>query len=210
MTIQVGRRVVQIGERLHTPLANLSVSMTSLIYALQANDEMLIQHLRPGDTHRAQSDCASILVWLPAYGPFQDAIIGRTIGPIGIDVRSASIVPSSAEKETKLPSVIDALAVPHFLQHFESCRDWLTANGHGDAKLWPMPLSFARVVRNAAGHGGCLEIRNPNAPPVVWGSLSYSPADDGKKVIGVDLFLPDLVALMIEADDELTSLGAPR
>ena len=108
---------------------------------------------------------------------------------------------------TGLKNVMLAIGQPIFLMFFERYNVWLTAN-LGLVTNWPMTLNFARLVRNAIAHGG-IKINNPNSPPVTWKTLSYSHADNGRKIIGLDLGLGDLIGLMIEANEELDILGAP-
>ena len=69
---------------------------------------------------------------------------------------------------------------------------------------WPPPLNFARVVRNAIAHGA-IKINDPKSAPVSWRGLSYSHADNGKKIVGTDLKLGELLALMFDANDALGS-----
>jgi hypothetical protein len=44
---------------------------------------------------------------------------------------------------------------------------------------------------------------------VSWKSLSYSESDNGRGILGTEVFGPDLIALMFDVDDELTAMGAP-
>lgn len=99
------------------------------------------------------------------------------------------------------------LTEPIFLAFFERYNVWLTAN-LGDAVDWPPCLNFARVIRNAVAHGA-IDIRNAKTPPAMWNGLSYSHADNGKKILGVDLNSTDLIGLMFDVDEALDRLGAP-
>jgi hypothetical protein len=106
-----------------------------------------------------------------------------------------------------LQNVLFAVCQPIFLMFFERYNVWLTDN-LGDAVNWPMTLNFARVVRNAIAHGA-ISIRSRAAPPVSWKALSYSYADSGRRIIGTDLNVADLIGLMLEADEELSRIGVP-
>lgn len=90
---------------------------------------------------------------------------------------------------------------------FERYNEWLTAN-LGDAQNWPSTLNFSRVVRNACAHGS-ITFRNPGTAKVVWRDLSYRPEDNGRTVMGLDIRLGEIIALMFEAADELDAIGAP-
>jgi hypothetical protein len=65
---------------------------------------------------------------------------------------------------------------------------------------WPQVWRFGRIVRNALTHNGCIDIRNPNAPPESWRSLTYSPADNGKPILFRDFAIPDLLYLMMDME----------
>jgi hypothetical protein len=69
-------------------------------------------------------------------------------------------------------------------------------------------LNFARVVRNSIAHHG-IQIRDPNSPLVTWRGLSYNYADNGKKIIGVDMRIGDVLGLMFEVNEELDHIPAP-
>ena len=103
----------------------------------------------------------------------------------------------------------DTIIAPIFLMFFEPYNDWLDDTyGRGSAPTWPPVLNFARVLRNSIAHNG-IHFRNPEAPPVSWRTLSYGPANEGKKIIGRDMSLGDVLGLMFEADEALRALNAP-
>jgi hypothetical protein len=64
------------------------------------------------------------------------------------------------------------------------------------------------VIRNAAAHGK-INIRNPNAPAVSWRDLSYSFADNGKRIFGAEFHMGEAIALMLESSEALDKLNAP-
>ena len=206
--IGVGSRVVSPGERLFRPLNNLMLFTSTLTHTFVSMG-LSQQVVGPTTFHTIQSDVAEWQMLLPGFGPLEDAIRGAPERKFELVVRAANMIHSIYEPMADVPGYIGNVAVPLYLFHFVTCQDWLYANGHGATNKWPMVLDFARVVRNAAAHGGRLKIENANARPVTWGPLTYSPADNGKTVIGTDLFFGDLVALMIQADDATVALGAP-
>ena len=92
----------------------------------------------------------------------------------------------------------------------EGLCDWVKSNHDGDAKNWPPIINFGRVVRNAIVHGGKINFTNPNADPVHWRGLTFSPADNGTVAINAGLLSGgDLILLMLEMELELNALGAP-
>lgn len=88
---------------------------------------------------------------------------------------------------------------------------WVRRNVATDPHRFPSKVNFCRVVRNAIVHGGTVNIDSPNAPIVNWRGLTYGHAQNGREILnnGTDLSIGDLMLLLIEADYELTTLGAP-
>jgi hypothetical protein len=87
-----------------------------------------------------------------------------------------------------------------FVRYFESQRDAVAAKFGTDSRKWPAEWNFARVVRNACAHGGVLSFDNPKADPVAWRNLRYSPADNGRKIVFVDLSPVEFILLFEDLD----------
>ncbi len=85
---------------------------------------------------------------------------------------------------------------------FEEQRPVLEAR-YGLVAHWPAVWNFARVVRNAMSHGGRLTIRDQSS--VRWKSLSYSSADNGRRIVNVDIWPGDLFFLVREMDAALAA-----
>jgi len=83
---------------------------------------------------------------------------------------------------------------------FEEQRDRLESH-YGRVPNWPNVWNFARVVRNAMSHGGCITIRDQSR--VAWKGLSYSSADNGRKIVNVDIWPGDLFILVKELERAL-------
>jgi hypothetical protein len=93
-----------------------------------------------------------------------------------------------------------------FLEHFEIYRQraW---RAFGHVSNWPIAWAFSRVTRNAIGHGGAITIEDKSAP-VTWNGLTYSKADNGRKIFErMDLMAGDLIMLMFEMGEELDAAG---
>ncbi|MEA9913822.1 hypothetical protein VDG39_14055 [Xanthomonas campestris pv. raphani] len=75
---------------------------------------------------------------------------------------------------------------------------------YGDQKNWPDVWRFAVVVRNAMAHGGAVYFNRQDAPPVVWKSVTYSPTDNGKRLLHHDLWPGDLMDLILEMDQAIS------
>ena len=95
-----------------------------------------------------------------------------------------------------------ALGQSMIVNYFERERPQIKAK-YGGIKHWPADWNFARVVRNSAAHNNEVFFRNSNEAPVTWHGLTYAPADNGRKVLHVDLWPADLIYLMMELDTHL-------
>jgi hypothetical protein len=87
----------------------------------------------------------------------------------------------------------------------ENQKHWLNATyGKGKAANWPPIWNFALVVRNAMSHGGKIRI-DDGAPVqrVQWRRLTYTKADNGTRIINVDLWPADLFILIKEMQEAL-------
>jgi len=74
---------------------------------------------------------------------------------------------------------------------------------YGTIHNWPSVWDFGRVVRNAFVHNGIITIRDPKSPPVTWGKLSYSAANNGQNILYIDLAVVEIILLMEEMDSHL-------
>lgn len=117
--------------------------------------------------------------------------------------------PTQERKARVLNGLMTNLLSAQFVLFMAEHWNWLRANHGHDYTKWPVPLNFARVIRNAASHGGRLEFQNHQAAPVSWRGITYDPGMNGKKVIGPELWVPDLLLLMTEVGDVLDRDGAP-
>jgi hypothetical protein len=102
------------------------------------------------------------------------------------------------------------LITPIYVDFFERHRLWIKATFGGDAYAWPPIFNFARVLRNfVSHHAGHVHFDNTNAAPVTWHNLTYSPADEGKKVLVADIDVGDLIVLLFEIGDEIDRHNCP-
>lgn len=69
-------------------------------------------------------------------------------------------------------------------------------------KNWPSVWSFGRVVRNAFVHNG-IYFSNSKSPSVSWKTLTYSPSDNGRQILYIDLAVVEIILLMEEMDSYL-------
>jgi hypothetical protein len=102
------------------------------------------------------------------------------------------------------------LMTPIYVDFFEKHRSWIKNKFGGDAYAWPSIFNFARALRNfVSHHSGQVHFENPNAGPVSWHHLSYSPSDEGRSVLSADIEIGDLIVLLFELSDELDKAGCP-
>jgi hypothetical protein len=127
---------------------------------------------------------------------------------IGFDPRNNLSTPLG--KVEGFNKILLGLITPVYVDFIEKHRSWIRSAYGGDANAWPNLLNFARLVRNfISHHGGRVHFDNSNAPSVAWHSLTYGPADEGKLAVGGDLFLGDMIILLVEVSHELDRLGCP-
>lgn len=204
------RRIVP-SDRLFSPINDLLIiiSAIGLASSLMADAGA---HKTEKTAMRVKTRWPDLAFALPLGGALRHAVHGLI--PTGIEIgiltdqtEIAKPLPDAKLKTEGLHNVMGHVVSPIFLMFFERYNNWLTAN-HGDAVNWPPTLNFARVVRNACSHGE-IHIRNPGAPPVTWRGMSIGPADNGSKLIGSQLKLGEILALMFDADDALDAMGTP-
>jgi len=97
-----------------------------------------------------------------------------------------------------------AIGQSMFINYFERYRPTI-GNTYGAKKpyKWPAEWNFARVVRNAISHNGMINFESQSSKPVSWKGLVYDPKDNGKRIIFTDLWMADLIYLMLEMDSYL-------
>ena len=94
---------------------------------------------------------------------------------------------------------LDANIVEHaYVTYYENVVDQIVAR-HNAVPNRPATLQFARTVRNAFAHGGTINITDAR-PTGTWGGLTYTAANNGRRIMPNDLAAGDVVLLMLEAD----------
>ena len=96
-------------------------------------------------------------------------------------------------------SAMQGMFTAFYEEHVET-----VATAHSAAADWPDVWKFGRIVRNALSHGGDLNITKPTT--ATWQSLTYSQSDHGKPIILVDLWPGDLIVLLKDMQDALSTL----
>ncbi len=164
--------------------------------------------LDPGGAGLAASSQFDLQVKHPHGALIRHALYGPPVVSFPINIEPKGL-PNLPHETSAFQEIVTSVIAPVFVNYYESRAEWLVANVSTDVYQWPAVWNFARVVRNAATHGYNVNWRNTKAPAVKWHHLSYSAADDGRRLIGGDLILGDLLILMFEMDSELDRLGCP-
>ncbi len=214
MTQLSGKRLLTPGaDRLHAPLATMCVVAAGFIRSfitVLGKQYPQIQAATAFSFFGAVCNQFPVVVKLPMNGPLEDAVAIRPIGAFEIEFEHTGGTPHGSGNDQYFAPFINTVLGPVFVTFYEAYSDWLVQQpGMNNHYSWSPALRFARIIRNAIVHGGEISIGNANAPAVTWHSLTYGPADNGKKPIGTDLTTGDLLVLLTEASDELDALGAP-
>jgi len=155
----------------------------------------------------------------PKYPTYSIAGVasGKTIDFVPHDVLQAVLVgnsrtPSIAylEKPTfNQISGVSTSAVAETIEGFAQAmvtRDWETNLSeikriHGCRRdgAWPQVLQFAAVVRDAMSHGGTVHMFS-DVPPATHFGITYTQAQNGKRILHNDLTSTDLFVLMLDVD----------
>ena len=115
--------------------------------------------------------------------PVFDAIVGYSWPSqirFAVDPMPAPATSARTSMPTGVQRLTAGLFTQAFLAYYESIVASTVARFGPDAEAWPEVLKFARMTRNAVGHGGKLEIRNPRAT-ASWRGLSVDVPALGRR-----------------------------
>jgi hypothetical protein len=150
-------------------------------------------------------------ILLPIVYPMKLTVANAQIDQIILEVKPKGTTPEPGSHNiTTFPSMYHRYIAIIFLQFYEQHRPFAQSTLGEDTKLWPQTFQFAWAMRNAiAHHGSLLNFTNPSYHPVTWNGISYSPADNGKPILGPHFTVGDLLLFMGDFSNELDTLGAP-
>jgi len=94
----------------------------------------------------------------------------------------------------------ELIIMSNFVYYYESVKDSIEKKYGQNPWQWPGTLNFARIIRNAFAHGGKINIKNPNDPPVHWKQYIYSHQNNGQQIIPNDINMPEIIFLLKEID----------
>ena len=110
--------------------------------------------------------------------------------------------PESAKLGLGMLEKIFSMYSSAFANYYEKNINTIRSKFGYDTHTWPTVWNFARVVRNAFYHNGCINFDNQNAK-VNWNRLTYEYSDNGKAILNTDIWPGDLIYLMMEMDTYL-------
>jgi hypothetical protein len=195
-------RAIRNRHRLYDRFYYLSVAVAGCCVA-----GAQIQKTAPGSYVLMACKSLPLSVRFPVHGVVEKAFKGEFPSHIEYGIEGSASKPK-AGKVHVLGYVFLNFINPVFVEFYEAYKDWIFKK-YGHQSRWPETWRFARVVRNAISHNGCIRIDSPKEAAASWQALTYSHADNGKKILGPDLMAPDLLILMVEMDAALTRDGAP-
>lgn len=196
------------GTRLEEPIRRYCLAFDAILIALKAFNGLST----PADVIRGtiqNGKAVNLGLILPHPRTLYSAILEEDYTPVEIAFREVpltrpSVVPYSIKR---CASVVSDAAVVQFILYYEanikSVRKVFGSNVKDLEPIW----AFARVIRNAAAHGGAINIGDANFQPVSWYGLKYGPMDTGRQVVDVDVFSTDIIFLMLEMEAVLLELG---
>lgn len=187
-------------DRLHGHLTNILLTVQCLVEAAQGRG-------RPSkpDALALPSPTLDLQAVIPLNDMMALALQGDA--PDALTIEFTAGLPRgyvAPERQARvLNGLMTSLISAQFVLFMAEGRDAIAARWGEDHSKWPSTLSFARIIRNAAAHGGALYFTNPSAAPVTWRTVTYGPSMNGRRILGTELWVPDLLMLMAEVQDEL-------
>lgn len=164
-----------------------------------------------------ETDCGQFDVWMliPLHGIVEARLTGIPI--LGMELNfglTASPVPGAEYTEfqgANLPDMMSGFLSLIFANFYEENLPFIQKRLSTDSQAWPDIINFARIVRNAAFHGGFANFQNPKSSSARWHHLEIGPQNNGYRIIGRNrLFCGDLILLLRDFSEHLDALGVDK
>ena len=124
--------------------------------------------------------------------------------PTSIQLIASSMPQPTSTSRTSKPDGIQRLTgsihAHAFLTYYENAKPNMEAHYGIKPEQWPETLKFARMTRNAFGHGGTLTIRNRKAS-ASWRGITLSYANNGEQMLYNHIASGDAILLMLDVED---------
>lgn len=205
MTYLAGEIVVARGKhRLIDPLNHLLVLIQSIGVAASyySNGQVSIHH---GDYIAIECNQFPLDVHLPLNGPVQAALKGQKPDQIQIKFEPTPVKSKDYTTESNgFREILPYAISPIFISFYENARPFLASKFGTNQAKWSPIWAFAHAIRNACAHGDHLLITHHRS--VFWYHLTYDESQNGKRIVGGDLNLADMLVLLFELSDDLDRL----
>ena len=126
--------------------------------------------------------------------------------PTSIRLIASSMPQPTSASRTSKPDGIQRLTgnihAHAFLTYYENVRSNVEAHYGIEPENWPEVLKFARMTRNAFGHGGAIEIRSRKVS-ASWRGLTLSYVNHGEQMLYKHIASGDVILLMLDVEDFL-------
>jgi hypothetical protein len=208
-TTEPTKRHFRPGDRMYTSMwALIQLNASVISSSLMASRGVVTTEAW---TAAHQSKLLGTVLMLPVQGVVEHSISDRLPRSIAIKIGEPGWInpPPDGGGKSQFSALLELVASVIFVNFIERYQHWTKTKYSQDLTKWPPVINFARLIRNACSHSGKLTFAKPTSFGGSWHGLTYSAGDDGRRVIGVDLFFPEIVILMLEVGDELDRAGAP-
>lgn len=192
--------IIQSRDRCFDDVANYLITLVSLTTAAELYVTDKASRYAPN--HRVQLDAKQACKRLSFYpcNLLNEVFALRWPSRLAFDEEIVTIPASAVLQLGALERPLYSLEQSMFVNYFERERPNIEAKFGKNTTAWPEEWNFARVVRNSIAHKNAVYFLNTSASPVSWRELTYSPADNGRRVLNGDLWAADLVYLMMDLD----------
>lgn len=216
MSYQLRDEQVTAGHRLFQPMLDIQVLTSALntSFLVLAGGAQVMERWKPGDFMQTIStQFPDRTLRLSSFAPMFAIAQGVSIAALQVTVAAPLSKPDDVALPKAVHSPFDAammrLASLTYERFYERWRPDMEAAFGPDINQWPATFAFARRVRDFLIHtNGTVAFKSANARAVTWYNLTYSPADNGRDILK-DLSVADLMVLVFELDDQMTTLAFP-
>jgi hypothetical protein len=107
-------------------------------------------------------------------------------------------------------ALLNNAATGPFVLFYENYAPFMMQKASNTVSRLDPIWGFARVVRNAIVHNNTISINDRTFARVSWQNITIGPANNGEALIGLHLYAPDLIILLIDMNLSLIRFGHHR
>lgn len=211
MTYLSGTRSFYQNNRLFEPLLTFMTAFDAVMIATECMKTGVLDRT-PGNA-AIEAHLFSLWVKYPALQPTE--AMTKNIIPSGFQLifspEARKSGPQIGPVMFGYKSTTMAITTAIYVAFYERHKDWIRQKFGSNSNAWPPFFNFTRAIRNfIVHHDGKVNFDNPNATPVTWHHLTFSPSDNGKQAVGHDyISVGDMIVLLVEFGDELDKAACP-